>query len=190
MPRRQKDRSRMNKSVVFLICISVIPLIAGCGYTTGAFLPTHLKTIYVEDFKNEIDISTEPSDKREYSIYRAGIETEVTSMIIDRFIYDGNLQIVDKEEADIILTGNLLDYYKQPLRYDKFDNVEEYRIILTVAMELKDIVKGESMWTENKFIGYDTYRLTGGFASTEEEARTGAIKDLAEKVVEKVVEGW
>jgi len=163
---------------------------AGCGYTAGSLLPSHLKTIYVKDFKNKIDISTEPSDREEYRIYRAGIESEVTSKIIDQFIRDGNLRVVDNYDADLVLSGELLDYYKQPLRYDKFDNVEEYRIIVTISMVLKDVVKDRIMWKEGKFIGYDTFRLTGSFASTEDEARAGAIKDLAEKAVEKVVEGW
>ncbi|MBL7068541.1 MAG: LptE family protein [Candidatus Omnitrophica bacterium] len=179
----------MKRYANLTVLLSVL-FIAGCGYTTGSLLPSHLKTIYVEDFKNKIDVSTEPSDKEGYRIYRAGLENEVTSKIIDLFIQDGHLQIVDDYQANLVLTGELLDYYKQPLRYDKFDNVEEYRIIVTVSMVLRDIVKDRIMWKEDEFIGYDTFRLTGGFASSEDEARAGAIKDLAEKVVEKVVEGW
>lgn len=181
----------MRKPYYFLIVILTALIFAGCGYTTGSLLPSHLKTIYVEDFQNKIDISSEPSDKRGFRIYRAGIENEVTSKIIDQFIFDGHLRIVNnKDKADLILRGALLDYYKQPLRYDRFDNVEEYRIIVTVSLELEDVVKGEILWEENRFIGYDTYRLTGALAKSEDEARDDTIKDLAEKTVEKVIEGW
>ncbi len=165
-------------------------ILTGCGYTTKSLLPSRLKTVYIEDFKNKIDISSEPSDKEGYKIYRPGVETDVTKAIIDQFIIDGYLQVVEKDDADLILSGELMDYYKQPLRYDKFDNVEEYRIIVTVNMELKDTVKDRVMWEESNFIGYDTYRLTGPFASTEDNARQEAISDLAKKVVEKVIEGW
>lgn len=180
----------MNKRYSLLILFFVILYLTGCGYTTGALLPSHLKTVYVENFQNKIDISKEPSDKHQYRIYRAGTENDITQEIIDKFIFDGNLRIVEEGEANLLLTGELVDYYKQPLRYDRLDNVEEYRIIVSVNMELKDVVKNEIMWKERGFIGYDTYRLTGSFASSEDEAREGAIEDLASKVVEKVIEGW
>jgi len=180
----------MNKRHLIVIFVLTTLLFAGCGYTTGSLLPSHIKTIYIENFKNKIDISDEPSDKHGYRIYRVGLENEITEKIIDQFIFDGHIRIVDKDDADIILEGELLDYYKQPLRYDKFDNVEEYRIIVTVNLEATDIVKGKRMWKETNFIGFDTYRLTGGFARSEQEAQDGAIDDLSKKIVEKVVEGW
>ena len=123
-------------------------------------------------------------------VYRAGLENDVTKKIVDQFIFDGHLQIVDKEDADLVLVGAIVDYYKQPLRYDKFDNVEEYRIIVTVNFEVKDIIKNKIFCKEQSFIGYDAYRLTGQLASSEDAAREGAIKDLAQKIVEKVIEGW
>ena len=174
----------------FLIIVFLVLSISGCGYTTGSLLPDYLKTIYVEDFKNKIDVSTEPSGDKAFRIYRPGAENDITSAIIDQFIFDGNLRIVDREDADLVLSGELIDYYKQPLRYDRFDNVEEYRVIITVNMKLEDRVKNNMMWVQDGFIGYDTYRLSGAFVSSEEEAREGAIKDLAARVVEKVIEAW
>lgn len=180
----------MNTKYLLLIVIVATLSLFGCGYTTGSLLPDHLKTIHVEDFQNKIDISDEPSDKRGYRIYRAGVEADITEAVIDQFIFDGHLRIVDRDDADLILKGELIDYYKQPLRYDRFDNVEEYRIIVTVNIELKDTVKDKVLWKEDGFIGYDTYRLTGSFASSEDQARQDAIKDLASKIVEKAIEGW
>lgn len=175
---------------IFSVFILMPLFLFGCGYTTGSLLPSHLKTIYVEDFKNKIDITNEPSDEGGFRIYRAGVETDITKEIIDQFIFDGHLRIVGKDDADLILSGELIDYYKQPLRYDKFDNVEEYRIIVTVNMVLRDTVEDRIMWKEDNFIGWDEYRLSGAFASSEDDARKAAIKDLADKIVEKVIEGW
>lgn len=180
-----KERRR-----IFLLAVFLILCLPGCGYTTGSLLPSNLKTIHVEDFANKIDISAEPSDKDGYKIYRVGIETDVTKAIIDQFIFDGHLRIVERKDADLVLSGELVDYYKQPLRYDKFDNIEEYRIIITVNMELKDMADEKVMWKESGFIGYETYTLTGDFATSEDAAREKAVKDLAGKIVEKVIEGW
>ncbi len=177
------------------LCLLAVPVFLflcaqGCGYTAGSLLPPHLKTIYVDDFDNSIDPSREPSDKHGAILYRPGVETEITQTIIDQFLFDGNLRVVGREDADIALTGEIVDYYKQPLRYDNFDNVEEFRVIVTVNMKLVDLVGDKVMWKENGFIGYDSYRLSGAFATDEDRAREGAVKDLAEKVVERVVEAW
>jgi outer membrane lipopolysaccharide assembly protein LptE/RlpB len=175
----------------FLLIIFASALfLSGCGYTTRALLPENLKTIYVDNFTNKIDPSSEPSDKYGYRIYRPGVENDITQAITDQFIADGHLRVVNKEDADLVLTGDIIDYYQQPLRYNKVDSVEEYRIVLTVNMRLEDAVSGKQMWEEKGFIGYDTYRLTGAFEKTEEDARSGAVSDLAAKVVEKVVEAW
>jgi len=174
----------------FLAVLFLILLLSGCGYTTGSLLPDNLKTIYIDNFKNEISVSSEPSGKHGFRIYRPGVENEITAAIIDQFIFDGLLQAVSNDSADLILSGELIDYYKEPLRYDKFDNVEEYRIIVTINMKLFDTTHNKAMWEAKNFIGYDTYRLTGAFATGEGEAREGAIKDLAQKVSEKVVEAW
>ncbi len=180
----------MNKIYHFLITAVITLSLTGCGYTTGSLLPGYLKTIHVDNFKNLIDITDEPTDKVGYRIYRPELEIEVTNAIIDQFIFDGHLLIVDEDEADLVLTGDLIDYYKQPLSYTSMDDVEEYRIIIAVNMVLKDKVRDRIRWKENNFIGYDTYRLQAPIDRTEEQARLGAIDDLADKTVEKVVEGW
>lgn len=175
---------------IFYCLIIVALFFSGCGYTAGSLLPAYLRTIYVDSFQNKIDVSAEPSDKERYKIYRPGIENDITRAVIDRFIFDGHLRIVGKNDANLILTGELVDYYKQPLRYDRQENIEEYRIIVVVNLELKDLVKNRLTWKETNFVGYHTYRLTGPFATNEDSARAEAVKDLAQKVVEKVIEGW
>jgi hypothetical protein len=178
----------VKKGFIFVLFAALF--LSGCGYTTGSLLPDDLQTIYVDNFKNSLKVSNEPSGQHGFRLYRPGIENEVTQGITDQFIFDGILRIVSEDDADLILSGEVIDYYQEPLRYDKFDNVEEYRIIITVNMELFDVTHGKTMWTANNFIGYDTYRLTGGFSTDEDEARSRAVKDLAQKVSEKVVEAW
>ena len=117
-------------TVVFL---SVV--IMGCGYSTHSLLPSRFKTIYVDNFKNKIDIGKEVTESSRYTLYRPGLENDVTNAIVDRFVFDGNLKVAKKEDADIILKGDLIDYRQEALRYDNVDNVEEYRIKVTVDVD-------------------------------------------------------
>ena len=101
----------VKKSFLFLLlALFLVSSGSGCGYTTGSLLPSHLKTIYVDNFKNKIDIGKEVTEVSRYTLYRPGLENDVTSEIINRFAFDGNLKIESKKSADLILKGDLINY--------------------------------------------------------------------------------
>jgi len=161
-------------------------LMEGCGYTTRSALRLDLRTIAVYPFVYRIEIE---SPTPEYKTYYPGLEIKITKALIDRFVYDGNLRIVKREEADLILVGELIDYLRQPLRYSEFDEVEEYRLSLVVNIILKDR-EGNIILKEEGFIGDTTYQLIGPLAKTEAIALDEAVKDLARRIVNRIVEEW
>ena len=164
--------------------------IAGCGYTTKSLLPSDLKTIYVSNLVNKIMVTDEASDARMYRGYRPGMELEATRTIRDKYLTDGNLKIADQETADLILTGELVDFRNEALRYDRNDNIEEYRVRLVVNLEMKNAKDGKVRWTENNFAGESLYRTTGTLAKSEATAIKEAADDLARRVVERTIEEW
>lgn len=162
----------------------------GCGYTTGSLLPPRLKTIYVDNFKNKIEIDREVTESARYTLYRPGLENDVTNAVTNRFIFDGNLKIAAKDRADLVLSGELINYTQEAFAYDGEDNVEEYRIKIAVNIKLIDTADNGLMWEENGFTGESTYRTTGRFAASEDTARDEAMEDLAKRIVERTIEGW
>ncbi len=183
-------KKTIKASLLLSLTLFLIISACGCGYTTGSLLPSYLKTIYVDNFKNKIDIDREVTGSSRYMLYRPGLENEVTSDVVDRFVFDGNLKIEKREDADLILTGSLMDYQQEPLRYDDNDNVEEYRVRITVDIELKDVANDKILWTETGFAGEATYKTTGRLAASETTARQEAIEDLARRIVERTIEVW
>ena len=175
-----------NLLVVF-ICLSAF---AGCGYTSGSLLPANYKNIYIENFANKIPITDEISDMNRYKTYRPLLEVDVTQTIIDRFIFDGHLRLSKKKDADIILTGALVDFKREPTKYGYDDNIDQYRLAIFVDMEATDTETNKVMWTENNFAGSDYYFTTGAQQKSEDSAITAALSDLARRVVERTVEVW
>lgn len=175
---------------VSLVLIFFIFMFSGCGYSGRSLLAPNLKTIYVDNFKNAIAVGREVTEDKKYALYRPGIENDITNAIVDRFTFDGNLMISQKNKADIALEGALTNYVKEALRYDNADNVEEYRIRIVVDMKLIENPGGKIMWTEKGFAGEATYNTIGRYAASEDTARGEAIKDLARRIVERTVEGW
>ncbi len=179
----------MGRLLMTLSLISILA-VSGCGYTTSSLLPPRLKTIYVDNFKNSINVTAEQSELRMYRGYRPGMEVEITKAVIDRFMFDGNLKVAPEEKADLVLKSELIDYKRDSLRYDANDNVEEYRVKLIVNMELKEVSSGMVLWTEKGFAGETTYRISGSGAKNESVAIKDAVSDLARRVVERTIEAW
>ena len=174
------------KNLFRLSVLSFALLTAGCGYTTKSTLPPHLKTVHIEPFENTIDYTQE--GRR--TLYIPLLEVDIQKALIDRFLFDGNLRISTTERADLILSGKLLNYERQVLRYTDNDDVEEYRIYITVALEMFDTHKQEVMWTESGFVGETTFFITGPLAQSEDSAVNEAIEDLSRRIVERTIEDW
>lgn len=161
----------------------------GCGYTTRSLISKEYRTIYVAHFLNKIDIAKETDSIRRYRTYRPLIEQDIQRAVIARFNLDGNLKITNQKDADLILEGAVLDFRRDALRYIEDDEVEEYRISITAQIKLKDKDENKVI-KEANLIGDTTYFLTGPHAKAEPLAIDDAVKDLARRIVEFVVEDW
>lgn len=175
-------------SYLILTCFSIAT--AGCGYTSRSLLPPEMNSIHVDNFSNAIDLSREISDRRENFSYRPGLETDITKEVINGFIFYRRLDVKSKNEAALLLKGALIDFRQSPLSYDDNDNVEEFRIELFVNVELYDNNTGELIWKERNFMGESNYTIAGPNAKTETQALRSAVKDLSQRIVERVVDAW
>ena len=175
-----------------ICCALLLCLLSGCGYTYKSVISEKYKTLYVKTFANKIDITDKITSKNPYKIYRPGTEQDITNAVIHRFIYDGTLKITRQDEADLVLTGDLVDYQRAPLRYDEnYTNVLEYRVSITVDITLKNAKTGETLINAQRIISDKTFATSGQFQATEIDALNLATEDLSRKIVEKTVElGW
>lgn len=178
--------------LLFLVvpALSACLSLSGCGYTTRSMISAKYKTIYVKPVVNRIDITQEADAALKYKIYRPLLDTDLTKAIIDRCVFDGNLMPVKSEDADLVLESELIDFRKEPLRYTENDDVEEYRVNITVNMSLRDNKKKEVLWQEKSFTGDQTYFTTGQNVKSEDSAINEAITDLARRIIERIVEEW
>ena len=178
------------KKIRLLLTVFVgLPLLAGCGYTATRILPSYYRTIYVESFQNAIPITQETSERGFITNYPE-LEEKVTQGVINRFLFDGNLRIINKpDQADLVLTGKILDFYRQPIRRENDDTVQEYRLNLSASVTLRD-KQGKLLLEEPTLVGDTTYSLTGASAKSEVAAVDDLITDFSRRIVEWVIEYW
>ena len=162
---------------------------SGCGYTMKTILPGNIKTIHVAPVKNAIDLSGEINDKDRFRVYRPGVEVDITNAVMNRFIFDGNLKVVNPEKADAVLEATLVDYRRDPLRYTEGDDIQEYRLSVTIDATVFLTNGHKVLWRET-LTGDTSFFLSGSRALSEDEAVTKAVEDLARRVVDKTIESW
>jgi hypothetical protein len=164
-------------------------LFSGCGYTTKIILPDNVKTIHVDTFKNNIDITKEVSAKDKYEVYRPNLEADLRDAIVSSFFLDGNFKIAAKDSADAVLEGEILQYRKDPLRYQN-EFVQEYRISLVCDIKLINQKDSSILFKEENITGDTTYFTTGALQKTETSALNDVMSDLARRIINKIVENW
>lgn len=179
------------KVVSLVTCnLLLVTCLSGCGYTTRSNISSRYTTIYITPFVNKIDITAESDVASKYKLYRPRLETDITRAVIDKFMWDGNLRPVSYESANVVLNGELMEFRKDPVRYDDSDNVTEYRVNLLVNISLLNNADKSLIWEEKNFTGLTSYFVSGSSAKTEAQAINDAITDLARRIVERCVEEW
>ena len=182
-------RSQVGFYLLPATCYLLFFLFSSCGYTTKTVLPEDIKTVHVETFKNNIDITKEVSAKDKYEVYRPNLEVDLRDAIVNRVFLDGNLKMADRDSADAMLEGAIEQYRKDPLRYLN-EVVQEYRISIICDIKLVSRKDSKVLLEEANITGDTTYFTTGALQKTETSALNDAMSDLARRIVNRIVENW
>ncbi len=182
-------RSRRTNIAFCLLLFALCSLPLGCGYTTKALLPDDIKTIHVEIFENNIDITKEVSAKDKFEVYRPNLEVDLRDAIVNRIFLDGHLKVSTMGHADAVLEGEIQEYRKDPLRYQN-EIVQEYRISLVCNIRLKRTKDSMPLLEYRSITGDVTYFTTGSLQKSETQAIDVAASDLARRIVNRIVENW
>jgi hypothetical protein len=164
---------------LFALAVSLLG-IGSCGYTTSpALLPAHLKTVAIPVFEN---VTTEYT-----------LEQDVTNAIIERFVKDNHLRVVDERSANAVIQGKLTGYKNAVFGFSAVNRVQEYRVTLTCSVVFKDLVKNREIWNEPELIktaNYFVVDVPGDSARTELDGRKEAITKIADEILTRSGEGW
>jgi hypothetical protein len=176
-------RNRKNTSII--LCALLLTTISSCGYHLsgkGSLVPEGAKTIAVPAFINN---TNEPY-----------VDLEVTKAVVDEFIADGRLRIVDVEVADLALRGVVMKYEVTALSFTADSFVQQYRVRIIVNASLEDLKAKKILWRENSIeaVFISDYPVTIGNITATKIAKESAIKkagqDIAWTLRSRVLEGF
>lgn len=168
----------------WLFLLPLLPaFLFGCGYTTHSMIPENIRSIHVDTVINKIPVE-------EFYAYQQGMEMPITNAIIRRLQVDGNLRVVPREEADVVLETHLTNFVQEGLRFTSLESVEEFRVFIVLTMRLVDVKSDRVLWEEPNFSGDAEYFVSNVRSVAREEAVPRAIDRLARNVVDRIVEDW
>jgi hypothetical protein len=116
-----------------------------------------------------------------------GLPETLTRGIIDGFVNDNQIKVVDQGQAEAILSGSIADYKRRAYTFDENDRVTEYMVEIWVDASLRKRASDEEVWTAERMRGFGVYK-----ADTEDE-QTGqkrAIDKLAEDILNRTIKSW
>ncbi len=152
----------------------------GCAYTTSpALLPQHLKTIAIPVFENATS---------EYTL-----EQEITDEVVQRFVRDNHLRIVDEKSANCVLRGKITQYKTAVFGFSNASEAQQYRVTIAMSVTFKDLVKNREIWADENIVrtaNYYVQDVPGQAARTELDGRKEAISKLADEIITRSVQGW
>jgi hypothetical protein len=115
-----------------LAIIAGVALAGGCAYSfTGSNLPSYVKTIAIPNFANET--------------LQPGLDQEITTAVIDRFIKDGRLKMAPEGKASCRLAGRLVKYENRVYNYAPDQTPKDYVVVVTAAVTMKDMIKNRDL---------------------------------------------
>jgi hypothetical protein len=187
----------MKHYCIAVVGVALVVAGAGCGYTTRASLDEQYQTIFVPAFRNV---------SREYDL-----QAPLTDAVIRKFLADDRLEVVNADQADLVMEGVVLDYDLRGLTYDEEDRVTQYLCVVTAGVRVSDAETGEVLWQERSMSGESSFytrasgqssdRLRGNAEmflptvrsfATEEENRgvSEALEQLASDIFYRTIEPW
>ena len=162
------------RALVFLLAT----LIPGCYTFNPSAIPGHIETLEIPVVGNQ---TLEPA-----------LSEQVTKALTDRFIADNTLKVVQKN-ADASLEGEVVGYQDRVFGFDSSRQANEYIVIVTVQLTLRDRVKNKEIWSADQVVGRASYFLessTSGAVTSESAAREQAIRQVVDYAISRTVEGW
>jgi len=161
------------KRLILPSIILMVILSGGCGiYSFSPGGKSAVKTIYVPQFENKT--------------IEVGLSGQMTDLVVDAFISDGSMKIVDKDKAEAILSGVLSSYRREAYTYDEADNVKQYVIKMTFAVVLKDREKNENIWLETFY----SEGIYDAITESEEDGQVYAAKNLVVDIINRTTKSW
>ncbi len=148
-------------------------LLSGCGYRfagNGIDLPDGVENLHLALIENRT--------KEPY------LDSVLTESLTFRLARQHNLQLVENpQNADAILSGEVIQYSLHASAYDKDDAIQSYRVTVKVTAKLSRVSDGKLLW-RGASVRFDDFVSSGADITTEEGLERETLRRVADRIAE------
>ena len=156
-----------------------VGLLGGCGYRplgTEA-LPANIRTVAIGPIAN--------------STFRPGLQGFLGQYLNQRFQSDGRLRVRPSPEADAVVETIITSFGAEGVAWDRNGVARRFRVQVSAGMSLRDR-RTQRVLISDGLVGEAYYTAGEGVGTTlaaEEDAARRALRDLADRVAIRIIEG-
>jgi len=158
--------------------------LGGCGYalvgTGRGILPEGTSSVFVESFVNDTP--------------RVGLEQRLTDAVLRELAGRARLSPVsDRTAADVEISGRILSYQVNPVRFDDQGRALEYEIAVVARVRLTDRKTEKALFENPSFLFRQPYPVAATSASyvdIENAAIEAMARPFARSLVSTILEGF
>lgn len=174
----------VRRAVARSLAGAALLLLSGCGYalvgTGRGTLPANVKTVWVSTFQNDTA--------------KVGLEQRITEAVLRELSARARLEPVAKQEAaDAELSGKLVSYAVEPVRFDSAGRAVEYQITVVAKVTLLDRSTDKPIFENPSFLYRQPYTVPT-VSATYFDVETAAVETLARpfarSLVTTILEGF
>lgn len=120
------------------------------------------------------------------------LDQELTQAVVQRFVRDNHLKVVDEKSASCVVRARITQYKNSVFGFTEASQAQEYRVTIGVQVTFKDLVKNRELWSDEivRTANYYVQDVPGQTARTEADGRKEAIDKIADEILTRSVEGW
>lgn len=146
----------------------------GCGYSSASLVPDRYRTISVEVFSNGTP--------------RHDLEYEVTRAVVEELQARTHLRVVDRDMPhDLTLVGSLRDVDEDVSSRRTLQRIRESDVFVTADVTVLDAARQEIV-PKTKITEREAF--VPAIGEDVRSARQEAVRELAERIVRTLEQGW
>ena len=172
------------KSAILCCATVLLGTLAGCAYSTRNALPPHIKSIAIPVFKNKTFVTD----------YNRKVEVDVTEATRNAFIQNGELAVVGRESADLILEGEVMRVERNVLRSDRFGEAAEVRLTIKARISVYDVKEAKYLIQNELVSNIETKNESGVYnirrGEFENIGKQNATDELGKAIAHAITERW
>ena len=162
------------KSLALSIGLLFLLFCSGCVYSFGGSIPSDVTKIAIPLF----------DDNTSYP----GVREDLTNLVIDAFIANNTLQIVNESEADLLITGTIISIRERASIITTGEEVDQYDVYVNVKAKCENLKSGKVWW--EKTLRRFGNMSGGGTQEDQQVAIEQAIIQITDDILNNTIAYW